>query len=142
MAKSDPTLDKLAQVELFHGMSSHELEAIHEHAKEMTFRAGDVIGAEGERGGRFHLILDGEVDVDVHGEARPPLGPGASFGEMSLVDDAPRSATLRAKTDVRTLSISGFNFRPMLVEHPQIALKLLQQLSARLRRVEAASAQH
>lgn len=139
MAKTDPTLEKLAQVELFEGMSPKELEAIHEHAKEMTFNAGDVIGAEGERGGRFHLILDGTVSVEVHGEDRPVLGPGDSFGEMSLVDDAPRSATLRAETDVSTLSISGFNFRPMLVEHPQIALKLLQQLSARLRRVEGSA---
>jgi CRP/FNR family cyclic AMP-dependent transcriptional regulator len=139
MAKTDPTLEKLAQVELFQGMSPKELEAIHEHAKEMGFSAGEVIGAEGERGGRFHLILDGEVSVDVHGEARPALGPGAAFGEMSLIDDAPRSATLRAETDVRTLSISGFNFRPILLEHPEIAVKLLQQLSARLRRVEAST---
>ena len=141
MAKTDPMLEKLAQVELFKGMSTKELEAIHEHTREMSFAPGEVIGAEGDRAGRFHLILDGAVSVDVHGESRPTLGPGASFGEMSLIDDAPRSATLRAETDVRTLSISGFNFRPILLEHPEIALKLLQQLSERLRRVEA-STQH
>ena len=139
MAKTDPMLERLAQVELFQGMSRKELEAIAEHAKEMSFAAGESIGEEGDRGGRFHLVLEGEVSVDVHGESRPPLGPGASFGEMSLIDDGPRSATLRASTDVRTLSISGFNFRPLLLEHPEIALKLLQQLSTRLRRVEAST---
>jgi CRP-like cAMP-binding protein len=141
MAKTDPMVEKLAEVELFRGLSSKELEAIHEHTREMSFNAGEVIGAEGDRAGRFHLILEGQVAVDVHGEPRPSLGPGASFGEMSLIDDGPRSATLRAETEVRTLSISGFNFRPILLEHPEIALKLLQQLSTRLRRVEA-STQH
>ena len=142
MAKTDPMVEKLAQVEMFQGMSPKELEAIHEHSREMSFSAGEVIAAEGDRAGRFHLILEGTVSVDVHGTARPSLGPGAAFGEMSLIDDAPRSATLTAETDVRTLSISGFNFRPILLEHPEIALKLLQQLSARLRAVEAQTQPH
>jgi CRP-like cAMP-binding protein len=141
MAKTDPMVEKLAAVELFKGMSPRELEAIHAQSREMSFSAGEVIAAEGDRAGRFHLVLDGVVAVDVHGTERPSLGPGSAFGEMSLIDDAPRSATLTAETDVRTLSISGFNFRPILLEHPEIAVKLLQQLSARLRAVEA-STQH
>lgn len=131
-------VEKLAGVGLFKGMSPKELGAILEHTREMTFAAGETLTVEGDRGGRFHLILEGSVSVDTHGTPRPPLGPGDAFGEMSLIDDAPRSATLTAETDVRTLSISGFNFRPVLLEHPEIALKLLQQLSSRLRAAEQA----
>jgi len=64
------------------------------------------------------------------------LGPGDSFGDIALIDDGPRSATVVAETPLQLLSITSWNFKPLLLERPQIAHKLLLQLCARLRDAE------
>jgi CRP/FNR family transcriptional regulator, cyclic AMP receptor protein len=136
MAKRDPQLELLSHVDLFHGLTSTELKTVLGQSKEMSFRPDEVVAAEGTKAGRFYLILKGEAKVNVGGRRRPSLGPGDYFGEISLIDGGPRSATVTAATDLQTLSIASFNFRALLKEQPPLAMKLLSQLCRRLRSSE------
>ena len=137
MAKPNPDLERLSQCRLFSGISEKHLERIRDLAKEVRFEAGRELTEEGTEGARFYLILDGEVDVIIHGQHRGTRGPGDSIGEYSLLDGQPRSATVVAKTPVRTLSLASWNFRPLLAEEPSMAEALLVELCRRLRETEA-----
>jgi CRP/FNR family transcriptional regulator, cyclic AMP receptor protein len=135
MGKKD-TLAMLSTVQLFEGLSRRELNAIYSAAKEVEFDEGHEVVEEGATGVGFHLILHGEADVLVGGRKRATLGAGDYFGEMSLLDGGPRSATVRTKTPVKTLSLTSWAFLPLLDKSPSIARKLLMEMSARLRRLE------
>ena len=84
----------------------------------------------------FHLIKSGTASVSVNGAERPDLGPGHYFGEISLIDGKPRSATVTAKTDLTTISLVSWAFKPILDEEPEVAKGLLTVMCARLRAVE------
>ena len=135
MPKKD-ALDKLGSVPIFEGLTRRERDAVYRVSKEIEFEPGHAILEEGSSGVGFHLILDGEVDVIVHGRKRARLGPGDYFGEMSLLDGGPRSATVRTATPVRTLALTSWEFLPLLDKVPSIARKMLVELSRRLRSVE------
>jgi len=91
----------------------------------------------GEGGVGFMIITDGNVSVKtVTGKTRK-LGPGDSFGEMALLDQEGRSATITADTEVTLASIPEWNFKPFLKEHPEVAYRLLQTMSRRIRQAEA-----
>lgn len=132
----DDMVKLLAGVPLFEGLSKRELEAVVGAGKEVDVREGKQIVEEGQTGLGFHLILEGTVRVMVGGEDRAQLGQGEYFGEMSLIDGGPRSATVVAETPVRTLSLASWAFLPILDDHPSISRKLLVELSRRLRSVE------
>ena len=88
---------------------------------------------------RIHLVTAGEAEVEVGGQPRATLRRGQGFGEISLIDGEPRSATVRAGTDgLQTFALSAWEFRPLLEENPSVAFQLLKTLSARLRAAEAA----
>ena len=133
MAKLDASVDDLAKVRLFHGLNRKELAAIAALTKPFQFAAGAHIVEEGTRGGRFYLIREGRVDVLVNGHRVRELGPGESFGEIALIDEGPRMATVQARSDVDALGIASFNFRPLLKNEPGVAYKLLFELCALLR---------
>jgi CRP-like cAMP-binding protein len=130
-------LDLLAQVPLFSALTRHELAIVASAAKRIDHREGETVIAEGALGSRFFVIESGTADVVAHGEVGPTLGPGAYFGELSVIDGERRSASVVATSPLRTWSIADFNFRPLLVEHPTLALGLLTSLSRRLRLAEA-----
>jgi CRP/FNR family cyclic AMP-dependent transcriptional regulator len=140
MAKKD-MLAMLGRVPLFEGLSKRELGAIHGAAKVTEFSAGRAIVEEGATGLGFHLILEGEAAVTVGGRKRATVRAGDHFGEMSLIDGGPRSATVRAETPVRTLGLTSWAFLPLLEDHPTMARKLLVEMSKRLRNLEK-SLQH
>jgi CRP-like cAMP-binding protein len=133
MVDKQSAVDLLAGVDLFQGLSKKELRAIADMAKEMHFGPGQRVVGEGEQGGRFHLILEGKAKVTVGGRTRNVLGPGDYFGEVSLIDGGPRSATVTAETPLRTLALAEWNFRPLLKEVPSIAPKILVEMCSRLR---------
>jgi CRP-like cAMP-binding protein len=133
---TEQVLQLLGQVELFEGLSKAELRKIHGLSKELSFDAGeDVITREG-RGGRFFLVVEGEAVVCIDEDRELDLNVGDYFGEMSLIDGQPRSATVTAKTPLTTFSLASFNFRPLMLEHPTIAHKLLVALSRRVRELD------
>jgi CRP-like cAMP-binding protein len=136
MPTTDQVLDLLARVDLFDDLSKADLRRIHGLSKELTFKAGqDVITQEG-RGGRFYLVTEGEAVVEINGRPNRLLGVGDYFGEMSLIDGEPRSATITARTPLRTFTLASFNFRPLMLKHPTIMQKLLIALSRRIRELD------
>jgi len=128
---------KLKDAKLLHGIPDSELRSIEKQVKVVTHPAGHEIVLRGEGGVGFMIITDGNVSVKtVTGKTRK-LGPGDSFGEMALLDQEGRSATITADTDVTLASIPEWNFKPFLKEHPEVAYRLLQTMSRRIRQAEA-----
>lgn len=136
MADSD-MLAKLGSVPLFEGLSDKELKDVLGRTRVVEHDADREIVEEGHGSVGFHLILDGSVTVLQNGEVRRTLGPGEYFGEISLIDGKPRSATIRTDAPVRTLSLAAWNFAPLLDAHPSMARKLLLGLCGHLRAAEA-----
>jgi CRP-like cAMP-binding protein len=133
-----PPIDALQNVPLLAGLEGRELERLADRFQERDFREGATIVEEGSMGTSFFIIVEGEVDVSVGGERRATLGPGDHFGEMAVVDDGVRSASVVAATDVRTCFITPWEFRPFVEENPKVVWSLLQSLSRRLRDAQAA----
>jgi CRP-like cAMP-binding protein len=130
----------IASVELFKGFSKKDLKLLHAQLKEDWFNAGDdIISAEDEPG-RFYIVTEGRASVVVDGEVVRTLGPGDYFGEMALLDNAPRSATVRAETQVKTQWLSRMQFLSLLEENWSMAKVVLADLCARIRRYDRAHA--
>jgi CRP-like cAMP-binding protein len=127
------SLEMLGSAGLFEGLSKKELNQIHRQAREGEFNAGDTIVNEGETGVGFHLILSGKAKVLDGKRTVAQLGPGDYFGELSLIDRGPRTATVIAQTNLKTLSLVSWEFLPMLDRNPTIARKLLVEMCRRLR---------
>jgi CRP-like cAMP-binding protein len=127
----------LKAVPLFAGIDARELQAVLSAAQEVRHPAGKQIVGEGEEGVGFHLILSGDARVEQGGHELSTLHAGQYFGEIALLDGQKRSATVVATTDVVTLSIVVWRFEPLLEQHPRIAIALVKELCARLRRAEA-----
>ena len=126
----------IKQAKLFEGLPDSEIRSIQKQIKTVKHPAGHEIVVRGEGGVGFMVIIDGSVTVKtVQGKTRK-LGPGDSFGEMALLDHEGRSATITAESDVTLATIPEWNFKPFLHEHPEVAYRLLQTLSRRVRQAE------
>jgi CRP/FNR family transcriptional regulator, cyclic AMP receptor protein len=126
-------VERLKAVPLFSGCSTRELGSLSRFLKEAHYPAGRKILKEGHAGVGLHVIMEGETRVMVGDRTRRRLGPGAFFGEISLLDRGPCTATVIAETPVRTLSLSAWNFRAALKEHPSLPVKMLEELASRIR---------
>jgi CRP-like cAMP-binding protein len=127
---------EVKEAKLFQGMPDSEMRSVEKQMKIVSHPAGHEIVLRGEGGVGFMVITDGTVSVEtVTGKTRK-LGPGDSFGEMALLDHEGRSATITADTDVTLATIPEWNFKPFLKEHPEVAYRLLQTLSRRVRQAE------
>ena len=125
------------QAKLFKGLPESELRSIEKQMKTVKHPAGHEIVVRGDNGVGFMVILDGTVTVaTIQGKSRT-LGPGDSFGEMALLDQEGRSASIKADTDVELATIPEWNFKPFLKEHPEVTYRLLQVLSQRVRQAES-----
>jgi CRP/FNR family transcriptional regulator, cyclic AMP receptor protein len=129
-------VEMLSRNRLFEGFTKRDLAAVVEGATEVEHPKGRVVNEEGRPGVGFHLILDGTASVTRSGRKLRILGPGDSFGDIALIDGGPRTATVAADTQLRTLSLSPWEFRPLVMAHPQLAYKLLLKLCALLREAE------
>jgi CRP/FNR family cyclic AMP-dependent transcriptional regulator len=126
----------LTEVPLFEGCSERQLRSIARIARVVDAPAGSVITRVGEPGNEFYLILAGTVSVDLPVGKPVALRPGAFFGEMSLLDGDPRSATVVTETPVRLLVINRENFSVLRRDVPDLTQILLVTLSRRVRQVE------
>jgi CRP/FNR family transcriptional regulator, cyclic AMP receptor protein len=133
----DDRIDRLEEVNLLAGCSRKRLRAIAKISEVIEVPAGTVLARLGDRGEEFFLILDGSAHVEVSPRKRSRLGPGQYFGEMSLLDGGPRSATVVADTPLRLLVIKRRNFSTLLREAPDLTQSLLATLSRRVRNAEA-----
>lgn len=140
MAKDPITM--LSKVPLFEDLSKKDLRAIEDAAREVDFAAGRTIVEQGTSGVAFHLILSGKAAVKVDGRTKARLGPGDYFGEISLIDRGPRSASVIADGPVKTLSLASWNFMQILDSTPTIGRKLLVGLCRRIREIEKTGYRH
>ena len=123
--------DLLQRVPIFSDLDRKELERIAASMKQRTFSAGDKVTSEGEGGVGFFVIDDGEALVTIGGAERRRLGPSDYFGEVALLNESPRTATITAETDLRCYGLTSWEFRPLVETHGSIAWKLLQAMSKR-----------
>ncbi len=123
----------LGRVPIFEHCTPEEIASLATVAQEHSYPAGQLIVTQGTPGQAFYLILSGRVGIERDGSVLGAFGPGDFFGEMSLLDSAPRSATIRAIDDTACLMLSSWDFKGLLERTPSIAIKLLEVLSRRLR---------
>lgn len=128
-----PHEDFLARVPIFSACTPEEIAAIASVSQDSFYQAEQIIVTQGTPGQAFYLILSGRVEIVRDGTSIGTFGPGDFFGDMSLLDQAPRSATIRAIEPTSCLMLSSWDFKAMLQDHPSIAIKLLEVLSRRLR---------
>jgi CRP-like cAMP-binding protein len=126
-------VELLQQVPLFQSLSRDELATLSRSFKDRTFKAGSAVTTEGQSGVGFFVIEEGGATVSVGGADRRTLGPGDYFGEMALIDDQPRSATITADSDLKCWGLTSWEFRPLVESNAQIAWAMLQTLAKRLR---------
>ena len=116
----------LKQVPLFSDLDNREIGQVAESMKRRSFSAGQEIAREGESGVGFFVIEDGNAKVTVHGEERRRLGPGDYFGEIALIAQSARTATVTAESDLTAHGMTFWDFRPLVEGNSSIAWKLLQ----------------
>jgi CRP/FNR family transcriptional regulator, cyclic AMP receptor protein len=141
MAKHDTFTDHLAQVPLFSACSKKDLQAVAKRAEDVNVEAGKVLVSEGAAGAEFFVILDGQAAVSRHGQEVATLGPGDFFGDLALLDRAPRNATITAKTPMELVVLGQREFSALIDEVPGFAHKLLAGLARRLRAFDAQTTQ-
>jgi CRP/FNR family cyclic AMP-dependent transcriptional regulator len=130
---AEAPVELLQRVPLFEHFEKGDLERLARSFKERTFDAGSTVAGEGKTGAGFFVIESGEATVSVHGEERRTLGPGDYFGEIALIDDGARSATVTAVSDLRCYGLTSWEFRPLVESNASIAWKLLETMAQRLR---------
>ena len=129
-------LPVLEDVPLFAGLSKRHLQRVANLARPVRFSENATIVREGARGDSFYVILDGEAKVALPRKSIR-LKPMSFFGEMSLLDGGPRSATVVALTDTLTMRIARAPFMKLIKDEPIIAAHIMSELVARLRRLES-----
>src|ERR671916_1693343 len=123
---SKEAAELLRQVPLFSDLDQRELQDIATAMKSRTFSAGQQIAVEGQSGVGFFVIEDGQAKVTVGGDEVRMLGPGDYFGEVALITQGARTATVTADSDLTTWGMTFWDFRPLVEDTPSIAWKLLQ----------------
>jgi CRP-like cAMP-binding protein len=127
----------LEKIPLFRDLSRKQIAQIERLVDEITVPAGSRLATTGQHGAELVVIVEGRASVTVGRRRTVRLGPGDFFGEMSLVDGGPRSATVEAASDMRLLVIGGREFSELLEKAPPIVVKIMQVLSRRVREAEA-----
>jgi CRP-like cAMP-binding protein len=130
-------IESLRNVPLFAGIEERDLEELAEQLHERRFPEGSEVTTEGTTGAGFFVLVEGNADVSVGGEHRTTLGPGDHFGEIALIDDGIRSASIVAATDLLCYGMMPWEFRQFVEEYPQVAWALLQTLARRHREAQS-----
>ena len=129
----DTKADALAACPFFEGLSRNELLEIAKVTEDLEVEAGKALTREGQSGSEFFVIVDGEVSVTKDGQEIRTLGPGDFFGEIALLEDTPRTATVTAKTPLRFFVLTRQAFRSMLAHQPELEEKVVAALEERVR---------
>jgi CRP-like cAMP-binding protein len=123
--------DELARVPLFAGLGRRQLKKLAERCKERRLPAGTTPVHEGKMSGiGFFVVVEGEAAVSIGGEVVATLEPGSHFGEIALIREAERTATVTATTELRLLEIPFYDFRDFVHANPDVMWKLLQDVVA------------
>lgn len=130
---ADPRVDRLRKVPLFSSCTDKQLQFIASHVEELDLPAGKVLCREGRSGGDFFILLSGSAEVTAGGQTVNMIAPGQFFGEIALLDNGPRSATVTVKEPVRALVLGPAQFRDVLHTNSEIAVTMLHTVVRRLR---------
>jgi CRP-like cAMP-binding protein len=131
-------IETLRKITLFAPLGKSDLESLAKQMHERRFPEGAEVTTEGSSGAGFFVIAEGNAEVIVGGEHRATLGPGDHFGEIALIDDGTRSASIVAATDLLCYGLTPWEFRPFVEEHPKVAWAFLQSLARRYREAQQA----
>lgn len=131
----------LRQVPLFATLSLDQLEAVHQITREATYLKGEVIVREGDPGGELYLLLEGTVEAwkafgTPQARRLNTIPAVSSFGEMAILDDEPRSATVVALERARLLSLDGRSLKELIHQMPDISFEIFRELTSRVRAAE------
>lgn len=129
----DPKIELLRGVPLLAGLDHKELEQVARHADEVRVDAGKVIVTQDESAHSFYVIIEGAAEVRRNGQKLAVLGPGDFLGEMALLEDLPRSATVTTTVPTRLLEMHRRDFSGLLDDAPHLARKMLATMASRLR---------
>lgn len=129
-------IEAVERVPLFADLDRPEVEQIARLFKERHFVEGETVVREGSGGAAFFLIVSGEATVSVGGTPRRSLGPGDYFGEIALIDEGPRSATITATSELECYGLTFWDFGPLVQANGVIGWKLLQSMAKKLRAAE------
>ena len=130
IAAVSAVVDELRRVRLFAGLSQRQLKQLARIAKERQFRPGTTVVTEGTMSGVcFFIVAEGEGIVTVDGEEVARIGPGDHFGELALISETARTATVTAATRLRCYVIAFWDFRKFARDNPDVSWKLLQHLA-------------
>ena len=130
---SDPRADRLRRVPLFAACTDKQLQFIAGRVDELDLPAGMVLCREGQSGGDFFVLLSGTAEVSVDGKSIKELGEGEFFGEIALLDNGPRTATVTVTQPARALVLGPSQFRDVLHQNAEIAVSMLYSVVQRLR---------
>ena len=130
--RRDAKVELLKKVPLFADCSKAELRELAKSADEIDLREGTVMTREGRRGREFFVLIEGSARVTRKGEKLADLTGGDGFGEIALITDRPRTATVTATSAVDVLVITDRRFRSVVETMPSIALKVLSTVGERL----------
>ena len=136
MADEAP-VELLQRVPLFEDFERGDLQRLSRSFKQRVFDAGSTVADEGRTGAGFFVIETGEATVSVRGTEHGRLGPGDYFGEIALIDDGARSATVTADSELRCYGLTSWEFRPLVEDNASIAWKLLETMAKRLRAAQS-----
>jgi CRP/FNR family cyclic AMP-dependent transcriptional regulator len=126
------SIEQLRAVPLFSGLDDRDLKTVAATLRDRTFDAGSTVTEEGSSGVGFFVIEEGTATVTVGGKEVRQLGPGDYFGEIALIAEVPRSATIVADTALHCHGLTPWEFKPLVESNVSIAWKLLQTLADRL----------
>lgn len=131
-------LDPLRRVPLFSELDRKTLKRVGDAMSERTFAAGETIASEGEAGVGFFVIEDGRARVSILDKEVAMLGPGDHVGEMALIAESPRMATVVAETDIRAYGMTSWEFRRLAEGNAALAWSLLESTLKRVQQLEQA----
>jgi CRP-like cAMP-binding protein len=137
MARRADVLDYLTKTPLFSACSKKDLALISKHSEHLNIPAGTEMTTEGKVGYEFYIIIDGKATVKRKGKQIAVLGAGDSFGELSLLDRAPRNATVTADTALDAVILGQREFSALLDLIPTLAHKVAVGLARRIHEVDA-----
>jgi CRP/FNR family transcriptional regulator, cyclic AMP receptor protein len=129
----DTKAQALGRCPFFQGLSRNDLIALAKLTEDLEVAEGKVLTREGQSGSEFFVIVDGEVSVTKDGQEIRTLGSGDFFGEIALLEETPRTATVIAKTPLRFFVLTRQAFRSMLAHQPELEQKVLSALEERVR---------
>jgi CRP-like cAMP-binding protein len=130
------TTEQLQRIDLFSDLDRKDLQALANSFKDVSFRAGEEIVSENRGGVGFFIVAEGTAKVSVRGKEVATLRQDDHFGEVALIDEGARTATVTAETDVRCYGLTSWAFRPLVEHNPTIAWKLLRMMARRLRETQ------